>query len=53
MRRQARISKKYFEYIINEFEGTDFEIDIVGKGSKKNELNDLSIKNNVKVIKYR
>ena len=27
--------QKNFEYIINEFEGTDFEIDIVGKGSKK------------------
>ncbi len=41
--------QKNFEYIINEFEGTDFEIDIVGKGSKKKELYDLSIKNNVKV----
>ena len=41
--------QKNFGYIINEFEGTDFEIDIVGKGSQKNELHDLSIKNNVKV----
>ena len=41
--------QKNFGYIINEFEGTDFEIDIVGKGSKKNELHDLAKKNNVKV----
>ena len=41
--------QKNFGYIIDEFKGSNFEIDIVGKGSKKNELRDLSVKNNVKV----
>tara|TARA_Y100001958_G_C21174169_1_gene505328 strand:- start:183 stop:1301 length:1119 start_codon:yes stop_codon:yes gene_type:complete len=41
--------QKNFGYIINEFKGSNFEIDIVGKGSKKTQLYDLSVKNNVKV----
>ena len=41
--------QKNFGYIINEFKNSNFEIDIVGKGSQKNELQDLSVKNNVKV----
>ena len=41
--------QKNFEYIISEFEGSDFEIDIVGIGSKKNNLQNLSIEKGVKV----